>query len=79
MPSWTWCRASGRSWTTSGGFRRERNISDDNIPELDDEIRIQVAERYIDLYERVTGSEFNGELGDKPVADRIRDNISSYF
>ncbi len=58
---------------------RERNISDDNIPELDDEIRIQVAERYIDLYERVTGTEFSGDLGDKPVAERIRDNISSYF
>jgi len=58
---------------------RERNISDDNIPELDDEIRIQVAERYIDLYERVTGTEFSGDLDGKPIAERIRDNISSYF
>ena len=42
-------------------------------------VRNAVAERYIDLYERVTGTEFSGDLGDKPVAERIRDNISSYF
>lgn len=58
---------------------RERGISDDNIPELDDEIRVQVAERYIDLYQRVTGREFQAELGEKPVADRIRERIAPYF
>ena len=58
---------------------RERNISDDNVPKLDDEIRIQVAERYIDLYERVTGTEFVPEADEKPVAERIRGNIQSYF
>ena len=58
---------------------KERNISDDNIPELDDDIRIQVAERYIDLFERVTGSDFTPELGDVPIEDRIRDNIKTYF
>ena len=58
---------------------RARDISDDNIPELDDDIRIQVAERYIDLFERVTGTTFETELGDAPVAERIQKNIESYF
>ncbi len=58
---------------------RERNISDDNIPELDDDIRIQVAERYIDLFERVTGTAFETELGDAPIAERIQENIAGYF
>jgi len=58
---------------------RERNISDDNIPELDDDIRIQVAERYIDLFERVTGTTFETELGNAPVAERIQKNIEGYF
>ena len=58
---------------------RERNISDDNIPELADDIRIQVAERYIDLFERVTGTAFETELGDAPIAERIQENIAGYF
>ncbi|NKB67642.1 MAG: hypothetical protein GKR89_11305 [Candidatus Latescibacteria bacterium] len=58
---------------------RERGISDDNIPELDDEIRIGVAQRYIDLYERVTGEEFVAELGNAPVAERIEGVIAPYF
>ena len=58
---------------------REKGISDDNIPELDDAIRIQVAERYIDLFERVTGQPFEAELGDAPVLERIERRIAEYF
>lgn len=58
---------------------RDRGISDDHIPELDDEIRVQVAQRYVDLYERVAGESFDTELGDEPVAVRIERNIRSYF
>ncbi len=58
---------------------REKGISDTHIPTLDDDIRIQVAERYIDLYERVTGKEFKAELADKPVQERIQERIANYF
>jgi phosphoribosylaminoimidazole-succinocarboxamide synthase len=58
---------------------RERGISDENIPELDDEIRVQVAERYLDLYRRVTGESFDAELGNEPVTARIEKSIQSYF
>jgi phosphoribosylaminoimidazole-succinocarboxamide synthase len=58
---------------------RDKGISDKNIPELDDEIRVQVAERYLDLYRRVTGESFGAELGDEPVTARIEKNIARYF
>ena len=58
---------------------RDKGISDDNIPSLDDEIRIQVAERYIDLFQRVTGSDFDAELGATPVLQRIEERIAEYL
>ena len=58
---------------------RDKGISDDNIPELDDEIRIQVAERYIDLFQRVTGADFDAELGATPVLQRIEERIAEYL
>jgi phosphoribosylaminoimidazole-succinocarboxamide synthase len=57
----------------------DRGISDDNIPELDDDIRAQVSERYIDLFERVTGEDFVTELDDTPILKRIEKNIEQYF
>lgn len=57
----------------------DKGISDDNIPELDDEIRTQVSERYIDLFERVTGEDFETEADDTPIHERIEKNIESYF
>lgn len=58
---------------------RDKGISDDHIPALNDEIRIQVAERYIDLFQRVTGTDFKAELGAKPVLQRIEERISEYL
>ncbi len=58
---------------------RDKGISDDNIPKLDDEIRIQVAERYIDLFQRVTGTDFDAELGATPVLQRIEERIAEYI
>ena len=58
---------------------RDKGISDDNIPELDDEIRVQVAERYIDLFQRVTGTDFDAELGAIPVLQRIEERIAEYL
>ena len=55
---------------------RDKGISDDHIPELDDEIRIEVAERHIDLFQRVTGTEFEAELDDTPILDRIETRIA---
>lgn len=58
---------------------RERGISDTHIPSLDDDIRVQVAERYLDLYERITGHAFEPEVQDQPVLQRIEQRIAPYF
>ena len=58
---------------------REKGISDDNIPELDDDIRVDVAERYVQLYERVTGKDFEPDLGEGTVMERIEKAIEPYF
>jgi len=58
---------------------RDKGISDDNIPTLDDDIRIQVAERYVDLFERVTGTAFEPDLGEEPLMDRIGQAIEPHF
>ena len=57
----------------------DKGISDDNIPELEDDIRAQVSERYIDLFERVTGEDFETDLDDTPILERIEKNIEPYF
>ncbi|MSR81957.1 MAG: phosphoribosylaminoimidazolesuccinocarboxamide synthase [Candidatus Latescibacteria bacterium] len=58
---------------------KERGITDQNIPALDDEIRIQVAQRYIGLFERVTGQSFTAEASQTPIIERIERNIAQYF
>ena len=58
---------------------RDKGISDDNIPALDDDIRVQVAERYIDLFERVTGQPFDARTSSAPIRERIEAAIARYF
>ena len=58
---------------------KEKGISDQNIPVLDAEIRIQVAQRYIELFERITGQPFAAETSEVPVSQRIERNIAQYF
>jgi phosphoribosylaminoimidazole-succinocarboxamide synthase len=58
---------------------RDKGISDTHIPELDDDIRIQAAERYIDLFQRVTGTEFEAEISDLPILERIEERIAEFI
>lgn len=58
---------------------KEKGISDDHIPTLDAGIRIEVAERYLDLFERVTGRTFEPDLGEGSVKDRIERAIEPFF
>ena len=58
---------------------KEQGITDDNIPELNDDIRLQVAARYIELYERMTGQPFSADSNGVPVKDRIEKAIEPYL
>ena len=54
-----------REWLARGGF-----TGDGKPPRLPDEIRIEAARRYIQVYELVTGSEF--PVSDEPIRERVR-------
>jgi phosphoribosylaminoimidazole-succinocarboxamide synthase len=61
-----------RQWFAQQGYRGEGDI-----PPMPDEFVIQVAGRYIQAYERLTGETFT--LGEWPVAERIKRNLRQAF
>jgi len=53
---------------------KEKNFMGDGpIPKLSDKIKIEAARRYIELYEQVTGKDF--EITDEPIAERVERNL----
>ncbi len=44
-------------------------------PPLTDDVRVMLARKYIEVYERLTGEEFRSEVGS--VANRIRANLKA--
>jgi len=59
-----------RQWLIRKGFSGEGTP-----PELDDEIRILLSEKYIELYKILTNKDFQPSVGD--VSDRIAKNLDS--
>ena len=59
-----------RQWLIEKGFSGEGVP-----PELSEEIRITLAERYVELYKTLTGKQFDPEVGD--VKNRIIKNLES--
>jgi len=59
-----------RLWLGSVGYR-----GDGEPPHVDQEVISATSARYIELYERLTGSSF--EPGVAPIADRVANNIAS--
>ena len=58
-----------RQWLISQGFSGEGTP-----PKLTDDIRVLLAEKYIELYEKLTGNQFKPYMGN--VSDRINNNLS---
>ena len=58
-----------RQWLIEQGFSGEGTP-----PKLNDEIRILLAEKYIELYKKITGNDFIPHIGN--VKDRIENNLS---
>lgn len=50
---------------------------DEILPEAPDKLRIELASRYIDIYEKITGNSFNYTNGNPE--HRIQDNLNHYF
>jgi len=59
-----------RQWLISKGFS-----GDGTPPELDDDIRILLSEKYMELYKILTGKEFTPSPGD--VSNRIKNNLKT--
>jgi len=60
-----------RQWLIDQGFSGEGEP-----PKLSDEIRVSLAEHYMELYRVLLGKEFVPEMGD--VESRVVDNLNSY-
>ena len=61
-----------RQWLINKGF-----LGEGTPPILDDEIRILLSEKYIELYNILTNKEFNPQIGD--VSNRISNNLKLEF
>lgn len=64
-----------REWLMENGFQGQE---DQEVPEMTDEVITSISERYIELYEQVTGEKFN-RVPTQGVLDRIEKNINTYL
>lgn len=64
-----------RKWLTEQGFMGKEG---QKVPEMTDEYCLSVAERYIELYEHVTGEKFLRAEQDH-LAERIEKNITDFL
>jgi len=64
-----------REWLMEKGFKGEKNQT---IPEMSEDFINQISERYIELYENITGKRFEkAEI--KNIEERIFKNISTFL
>jgi phosphoribosylaminoimidazole-succinocarboxamide synthase len=64
-----------RKWLMEQGFNGQEGQS---VPELTDDFITQISERYIELYEKMTGETFVKPEGDDALA-RIEANVKAYL
>ena len=64
-----------RQWLISNGFK---GLEGQKIPEMDDTLINSISERYIELYEKITGLSFKKASIDN-IQHRIQMNVSEYL
>lgn len=64
-----------RQWLIENGFQGKEG---QQIPEMTDEVVKSISERYIELFEQVTGEPFQKD-GNQNIMNRIETNISDYL
>jgi phosphoribosylaminoimidazole-succinocarboxamide synthase len=64
-----------RQWLIENGFQGKEN---QQIPAMSDEKVIEISNRYIELYEQITGEEFV-KASTENVLDRIEENVNSFL
>lgn len=63
-----------RQWLIEHNFMNEPGQT---MPDITDEYAESVSERYIELYERITGEKFNKQTEEGDIASRIEKNVSA--
>ena len=64
-----------RQWLISNGFQ---GLEGQQLPKMDDELIESISERYIELYEKITGKHFiKADLN--AIEKRIQTNVAVYF
>ena len=64
-----------RQWLISNGFK---GLEGQKVPEMDDTLINSISERYIELYEKITGFSFKKASIDN-IQQRIQKNVSEYL
>ena len=64
-----------REWLMENGFQGKEG---QQIPEMTDEFVESVSERYIELYEKITGEKFVKADSDN-IAQRVQNNVDAYL
>ena len=64
-----------REWLMENGFQGQEG---QQVPEMTDEVITSISERYIELYEQVTGEQFN-RVPTEGVLERIEQNINRFL
>jgi len=65
-----------REWLMENGFQGKKG---QQMPEMSDQIVMEISDRYIELYERITGEKFIKSDTGLDIRDRISKNILSYL
>lgn len=65
-----------RQWLIDHNFMNEPGQT---VPEMTDEYVSSVSDRYIELYEHITGETFVKATADEDIASRIEKNVKSYL
>lgn len=64
-----------RQWLITNDFQ---GLEGQTLPEMDDEYILSVSDRYIELYEQITGKEFK-KADTSNINDRIKTNVADWF
>ena len=64
-----------RQWLISNGFQ---GLEGQTLPEMDEELITSISERYIELYENITGLPFE-KASLTNLQERINKNVSNYL
>ena len=65
-----------REWLMDNGFQGKEG---QQVPEMTDEIVTSISERYIELYEHITGEKFDKAAEEGDIAARIEKNVSEWL